>query len=684
MCINREMDTTNQNHYQNHTSFPDPAIINEFRPEQDSKQFYVFLSSVLDGIGDGVVIVDRDYRILSANKGYLMQAGGACENVVGRHCFEVSHHMDAHCTGKGHECPVRIVFETGRSAKAMHVHYDRQNNEIFVECQAYPIKSASGHVIRAIEILNDVTERILLERKLKESEKKYRDLYDNSPDGYFSLDENGTIVEVNQTFLGMVGLPRDEVVGKKCIENLLTDESVTICKTKFPELKKKGRMTNLELSLVRKGGSPLPVMMTATSVYASDGSFVMGRAMVRDISDRKQAEEEKRGLQEQLFQSQKLEALGTLAGGIAHDFNNLLASILGYASLAKTDMSEDNPLYRHVDIIEMASLRASELTQQLLAFARGGKCDAKPNDVNIIVREVAALLSRTLDKSIVLNLEAVQNLPSVLCDAGQLQQAILNTCINGRDAMPRGGTLTIRTTNIHLEIKDVQHFVDVSPGDYVRIAVSDTGVGMDRQTQQHIFEPFFTTKEKGTGLGLSLVYGIIKKHHGFIQVFSEAGKGSTFEINLPACSAEEVCVKKGEDMELHRGGGTVLIVDDEPLVAELAGDILRRFGYGVLTAGAGEEAVNLYQQKSREIVAVVLDIVMPGMDGKEVFQRLRTINPEVKVVVSSGYSHDRDADRLLEQGAAAFVQKPYRIADLIRVVNETVGTQDRTKGHGEP
>ncbi len=676
------MDTTNQNPYQHQAGFPDPAIIHDFRPEKDSKQFYALLSSVLDGIGDGVVIVDRDYRILSANKGYLMQAGGECENVVGRHCYEVSHHRNAHCTGRGHECPVRIVFETGRSAKAMHVHYDRQNNEIYVECHAYPIKSASGQVVRAIEILNDVTERILLERKLKESEKKYRDLYDNSPDGYFSIDENGAIVEVNQTFLGMVGLLRDEVVGNKCIENLLTDESVLICKTKFPELKKKGRMTNLELTLVRKGGSSLPVTMNATAVYAMDGSFVMGRAMVRDISDRKQAEEEKRGLQEQLFQSQKLEALGTLAGGIAHDFNNLLASILGYASLAKTDMPEDDPLYRYVDIIEMASLRASELTQQLLAFARGGKYDAKPNDINIIVREVAALLSRTLDKSIILNLETAPNLQSVLCDAGQLQQAILNTCINGRDAMPRGGTLTMRTSNIHLEIKDVQHFVDVSPGDYVRIAVSDTGVGMDRRTQQHMFEPFFTTKEKGTGLGLSLVYGIIKKHNGFIQVFSEAGKGSTFEISLPACSAEEVRVQKGEDMELHRGGGTVLIVDDEPLVAELAGDILRRFGYGVLTAGTGEEAVNLYQQKSREIVAVVLDIVMPGMDGKEVFQRLRAINPEVKVVVSSGYSHDRDADRLLEQGAAAFVQKPYRIADLIRVVNETVGAQDRTKGQG--
>jgi two-component system cell cycle sensor histidine kinase/response regulator CckA len=651
-----------------------------FRLEEDNRQYLALLSSVLDGIGEGVVVMDREYRILTANKGYLVQAGSDIEDVVGRHCYEVSHRFDSPCTANGHECPVRIVFETGRSAKALHVHYDLENRGIYVECQAYPIRDSSGQVIRAIETINDVTERVLLERKVKESEEKYRDLYDNSPDGYYSLADNGLIVEVNRTFLGMLGYHRDEVVGKQYIESLLAGESVQICRTKFPELKKRGRMTNLELNLVRKGGSLLPVMMNATAVYDGDGAFIVSRCMVRDISDRKEAEEERRRLQEQLFQSQKLEALGKLAGGVAHDFNNLLASILGYASLAKTDLAEDDPLYRHVDIIETASLRASELTQQLLAFARGGKYDAKPNDANAIVREVAALLSRTVDKSIELNLETERNLRPVICDSGQIQQAILNTCINGRDAMPRGGSLTIRTANVHLEVKDVQYFVDVPPGDYMRITVSDTGIGMDRQTQQHMFEPFFTTKEKGTGLGLSLLYGIIKKHNGFIQVYSEPGKGSTFEINLPACTGEETCVQKGEDMELQRGCGVVLVVDDEPHVTELAGDILRRFGYEVLRAGTGEEAVNLYQQKSQEIVAVVLDIVMPGMDGREVFKRLRTINPGAKVIVSSGYSHDRDADDLLEQGAAGFVQKPYRIAELVRVVNETVGVSDGAKG----
>ncbi len=650
--------------------------------EEDNRQYLALLSSVLDGIGEGVVVMDREYRILTANKGYVVQTGSDIQGVVGRHCYEVSHHFDSPCTINGHECPVRTVFETGRSAKAMHVHYDLQNREIYVECQAYPIRDSSGQVIRAIETINDVTERVLLERKLKESEKKYRDLYDDSPDGYYSLAENGLIVEVNRTFLGMLGYRRDEVVGKKCIENLLADESVKICRAKFPELKKKGRMANLELNLVRKEGTLLPVMMNAAASYDSNGAFVVSRCMVRDISDRKKAEEERRRLQEQLFQSQKLEALGTLAGGVAHDFNNLLASILGYASLAKADLAEDDPLYRHVDIIETASLRASELTQQLLAFARGGKYDPKPNDVSAIVREVAALLSRTMDKSIVLNLETERNLRPVFCDSGQIQQAILNTCINGRDAMPKGGTLTITTANVHLEIKDVQYFVDVPPGDYVRISVSDTGIGMDRQTQQHMFEPFFTTKEKGTGLGLSLVYGIIKKHNGFIQIYSEPGKGSTFELNLPACSGEETCAKKGEDMELHRGSGIVLVVDDEPLVTELAGDILQRFGYEVLRAGNGEEAVSLYQLKSQEVVAVVLDIVMPGMDGREVFQKLRTINPGAKVIVSSGYSHDRDADELLEQGAAGFVQKPYRIAELIRVVNQITGGSDKAKGQG--
>ncbi len=645
------------------------------RLAEENRQAITSLSSVLEGIGEGVVVVDREYRVLAANGGYLAQVGTDRGQVVGKHCYEVSHHFDAPCKGSSHECPARTVFEAGTSSKAMHVHRDHQNHEVYVECHAYPLKDGSGQVVRAIETLTDVTERVRLEQRLKDSEEKYRDLYDHAPDGYYSLAGDGLIVEVNKTILDMLGYRREEVVRKKHIEALLSPESVKICRTRFPEFKKVGRVENLELTLVRKNGSLLPVMMNASAVYDGDGRFIMSRSVIRDITERKKADEEKRKLQEQLFQSQKLEALGTLAGGIAHDFNNLLASILGYASLAKTDLSPADPLFRNVDIIETAGLRASELTQQLLAFAKGGKFDAKPNNVNGIVGEVAALLASTIDKNISLKLRTDDHLRPVICDDGQIQQALLNICINGRDAMPEGGMLTIQTENINLEIKDVQYLVDVPPGDYVRISISDTGAGMDGQIQQHMFEPFFTTKDKGTGLGLSLVYGIVKKHNGFVQVFSEPGRGSTFEVNLPACTGEETCAKKGENMELHRGSGTILVVDDEPLVMELAKDILQRFGYTVLMAGSGKEAVALFEKRSHEIAAVLLDMVMPGMDGREVFHRMRSINPQLAVVVSSGYSHDRDADDLLEQGAAGFVQKPYRIAELMRVVNEAIGNK---------
>jgi PAS domain S-box-containing protein len=640
--------------------------------EEENRQSLDLLASVLEGIGEGVVVMDREYRILTANKGYLSQVGKTREDILGKHCYEVSHHFDSHCMHNGHHCPVKTVFETGSPAQAMHIHYDHQNQEIFVECHAYPIKDSAGNVIRAIETLNDVSERVRLEQKLKDSEEKYRDLYDNAPDGYYSLAGNGMIVEANRTFLNMLGYRRDEVVGKLYVKDLLSHESAQTCHKKFPEFKKAGQMRNLELTMIKKDGSLLPVTMHATAVYDGDGNFVMSRSVIRDITERKGIDEEKRKLQEQLFQSQKLEALGTLAGGIAHDFNNLLASILGYASLAKTDLHPDNPVYQHVDIIETASLRASELTQQLLAFARGGKYDAKPTDVNAIVREVVALLSRIIEKNITIVLAADTNLRRAICDSGQIQQAILNICINGRDAMPRGGRLTITTANVHLEIKDVQFFVDVPPGDYVRISVSDTGMGMDRETRERLFEPFFTTKEKGTGLGLALAYGIIKKHGGFIQVFSEPGKGSTFEVNLLACMSDETCVKKKDIVSLRRGTETILVVDDEPMVKDLARDVLKRYGYTVLTAGGGEEAIETFQQRSGEIDAVILDMVMPTMEGREVFRRLQEIKPGVKVIVSSGYSHDRDADDLFEQGARSFVQKPFRIAELVRVVGEVM------------
>jgi PAS domain S-box-containing protein len=644
----------------------------ERRLEEENRQSLDLLASVLEGIGEGVVVMDREYRILTANKGYLSQVGKTREDILGKHCYEVSHHFDSHCMHNGHECPVKTVFETGSPAQAMHIHYDHQNQEIYVECHAYPIKDSAGNVIRAIETLNDVSERVRLEQKLKDSEEKYRDLYDNAPDGYYSLAGNGMIVEANRTFLNMLGYRRDEVVGKLYVKDLLSHESAQTCHKKFPEFKKAGQMRNLELTMIKKDGSLLPVTMHATAVYDGDGNFVMSRSVIRDITERKGIDEEKRKLQEQLFQSQKLEALGTLAGGIAHDFNNLLASILGYASLAKTDLHPDNPVYQHVDIIETASLRASELTQQLLAFARGGKYDAKPTDVNAIVREVVALLSRIIEKNITIVLAADTNLRRAICDAGQIQQAILNICINGRDAMPRGGRLTITTANVHLEIKDVQFFVDVPPGDYVRVSVSDTGMGMDRETRERLFEPFFTTKEKGTGLGLALAYGIIKKHGGFIQVFSEPGKGSTFEVNLLACMSDETCLKKKDIVNLRRGTETILVVDDEPMVKDLARDVLKRYGYTVLTADGGEEAIETFQQRSGEIDAVILDMVMPAMEGREVFHRLQEIKPGVKVIVSSGYSHDRDADDLLEQGARGFVQKPFRIAELVRVVGEVM------------
>lgn len=642
------------------------------RLEKENKESFDFLASVLEGIDEGVVVMDRDYRILAANSRYVKQVGKNLSELVGTTCYQASHHFDTPCVQNGQECPVKTMFETSTSAHAIHIHYDHQGKEVYVECNAYPMKDASGSVVRAIETIRDITEKVRLEHRLKESQEKYQDLYDRAPDGYYSIGEDGLIVEVNQTFLDMLGYRRDEVVGVMYLENLLSEESVGVCHIKFPELKRLGSLRNVEISLKKKDESMLPVMVSASAVFNGEKRFVMSRCMIRDITDRKKADEEKEKLQDQLYQSQKLEALGTLAGGIAHDFNNLLASILGYASLAKADLAQDHPVSQHLDIIETASLRASELTQQLLAFAKGGAYNPVPNDVNAIAQEVATLLSRTIDKNITIELDLEEHLRPALCDAGQIQQAILNMCINGRDAMEKGGTLTIKTKNGYLSPQTAQFMVDVAPGDYVCISVADTGAGMDRETREHIFEPFFTTKKNGTGLGLALAYGIIKKHNGFIHVYSSLGRGSLFQVNIPACLIEEPSTKKRETVELRTGTETVLIVDDEPMITDLARDILRRYGYRVLIAGSGEEALEIYQGRTGEIAVVILDIVMPGMDGREVFGRLRTLNPEAKVIVSSGYDHDRVADDLLKQGAVGFAQKPYRIAELVALVGEVL------------
>lgn len=397
--------------------------------------------------------------------------------------------------------------------------------------------------------------------------------------------------------------------------------------------------------------------------------------------ERERREKEKEELKEQLFQSQKMEAIGTLAGGIAHDFNNLLSGILGYASYGKMLLPENHPVRMHLEVIERSAERSAELVQQMLGFSRGGKYEVKPVNCNDIVEEAVKLLSRTIDKAISLETRLCPDLPLILADAVQIQQVILNLCINARDAMPQGGRLILDTQSVTIDEFDSRKHLGAKPGRYVVVNITDTGVGIDQNIRRRIFEPFFTTKDKGkgTGLGLAMVYGIVKNHGGHISFQSEKGNGTHFTVFFPAADESATIVNHPDKVEIPGGNETILLIDDEDTIRELGKEVLETLGYSVVLAADGMEAVGLYTEMKGKIDLIILDIVMPRIGGKETFKKLKSMNPDVKVIISSGYSIDGEAQEILNSGASAFIQKPYKITEISLLIRRVLESAPAAK-----
>jgi two-component system cell cycle sensor histidine kinase/response regulator CckA len=397
-----------------------------------------------------------------------------------------------------------------------------------------------------------------------------------------------------------------------------------------------------------------------------------------DITERKRMEQEMASLQEQLRQAQKMEAIGRLAGGIAHDFNNALTVIRGNCQLSLLDLHEADPLYGNLKEIEQSVERAARLTQQLLAFSRKQIMQMKVVDPNALIEDLQKILRRILGEDIELTTFLEEGVGKVRVDPGQMEQAVINLAVNARDAMPRGGKLTIETANVELDEAYARDHVAVTPGPYVMLSVSDTGVGMSPEVRERAFEPFFTTKEagKGTGLGLSMVYGIVKQSGGNIWVYSEMGKGTTFKIYLPRVEGP-VEERREETLEdIPQGSETILVVEDEEVVRKLAVRLLRKQGYKVLEASDGGKAFMLCEQYDERIDLILSDVVLPGMDGRRVVERLQKIHPEAKALYMSGYTDNVIAHHgMLEQGIH-FIQKPFTVGSLARKVREVIDGKD--------
>ena len=533
---------------------------------------------------------------------------------------------------------------------------------------ATPTRSGENLLFNGITL--DVTERKRMEEMSRQSEEKFYKVFTTTPDCIAITRVNDEkIMEVNLGFEEVTGWTREEVLGRTSSDiNLWHDLAER--NRMIAELKAGRDVLHREAMFRRKDGSLINVIYSARAIHIDGESSII--FVLHDITDLRRLEEERQKLEEQLFQSQKMDAIGQLASGVAHDFNNILTGIQGNASLIMMDYNAEHLHYQRLSRIEENVKRGAKLTKQLLGFARGGKYEIRTLDVNDLVRKNAQLFTETR-KEIEADFELQDNVCPVEADAGQIDQVLLNIYINAGHAMPGGGNLHIRTANVTLPEKDAQAF-EIPPGDYVRISISDTGTGMDQATLKRIFEPFFTTKAKqgGTGLGLASAYGIIRNHGGAITVQSEPGCGATFIIYLPVSGKEVDGESSSGFGNLVSGSGVILLVDDEPLILDSASEMLKMLGYTVYPAPTGQEALSIYMEKQNLIDLVILDMILPGMNGAQILKMLKDINPGVRVILSSGYSMQGDARNVMDMGCAGFIQKPYSFADLSALVNKTI------------
>lgn len=514
----------------------------------------------------------------------------------------------------------------------------------------------------------EIAERKRAEEGLRENEEKYRQLFEMESDAIFLVaKETGQILEVNAAGETMYGYGREELLAMKN-----TDLSAEPDATRKATLEQR---LHIPIRYHRKkDGMVFPVEMAA-SHFTLQGREVHVVA-IRDISSRMKAEQERERLGAQLLQAHKMEAVGTLAGGIAHDFNNLLQVVQGYVELLVMDKQPGEPDQQALQEIILAVRRGAELTRQLLTFSRKIESRLQPMDLNGTVERIKALLSRTIPKMIQIDLNLNHNLPPIHADSSQIEQVLMNLSLNARDAMPEGGRLLIETEALTIDEEDQRFHPEIAPGRYALLKISDTGHGMDAETLEHIFDPFFTTKEvgQGTGLGLAMVYGIVKNHDGYIHCYSEPNRGTTFRAYLPIADIIEEASQKPAD-ELIRGGSeTVLIVDDEAPIRDYGEKVLTRHGYRTLTAQDGKKALEIYEAQRAKIDLVILDLIMPGMGGRQVLKEILSLNPAAKIIIASGYSLNSPPPPEEEPhtGVRSFIHKPYEMRQLLRVVRQVL------------
>jgi PAS domain S-box-containing protein len=626
--------------------------------------------SILNSTADGIITIDERGTVRSFNRSAERMFGYRAEEVIGKNVkmLAPSPYRDEH---DGY------LDRYLRSDEARIVGRERDLEGQRKDGTRFPMslrvtEVEDGRDRMFIGTVQDISERKRAEKALRESERKYRTIFEAAPGGICVTGQDGRILDANQSFLDLFGYTREEITGLNA-EDFYVDPANRVRFQRAMEAE--GRVTDFEAKLRKKDGTELDCLLTTTVRRDTHGSRSGYLGIVVDVTEQKRVEL-------QLRLSQRLEAVGRLAGGVAHDFNNVLMAIMGSSELLLSDLGDTHPGRAEVHQIQHAARRAADLTRQLLAFARRELVEPRVLNLNAVVADAEKMLRRLIGEDIQLVTVLQHELWSVKADPGQIEQVIVNLVVNARDAMPEGGQLTLETANVDLDEAYAHQHVPSEPGSYVMLAVSDTGRGFDEQTRARIFEPFFTTKEagKGTGLGLATVYGIVKQAGGYIWVYSEPGHGSTFKVYLPRVDVgvdvpEEVSRPAVADAagEVLRGTETVLVVEDESAVRALLCEFLRRYGYTVLEASHATEALDISSRHDGRIGLLVTDVVMPRISGPELAEQLMLSRPGLKVLYVSGYADRAIVEHGMVRAQEAYLQKPFPPDVLLRKVRELLG-----------
>jgi len=526
--------------------------------------------------------------------------------------------------------------------------------------------------------IGSVIQRHQAEQELVKTRDFLENIFNTTADGIMVSDARGYLVSVNRALEKMLGFSGDELIGKHTSELGPQDEHhYELGMHMLTDLREKGFINNFEAEWLRKDGTLLPIELGISRLQDRAGTNLGAVSVIRDISERKQTQQEKARLEAQLYQSQKMEAVGHLAGGIAHDFNNILTAIMGYGSLLQAKLKEDDPLRNNVDQILTSAERAAALVRSLLAYSRKQIINPQPVRINDIVINVENMLHRIIGEDIDLQTVLSEQDTTVVADAGQVEQILINLATNARDAMPAGGSLTITSAVAEMGGEFIKAHGYGTQGIYILLTVSDTGDGMDEKTQRQIFEPFFTTKEvgKGTGLGLSTVYGIVKQHNGYINCYSEPGRGTTFKIYLPLVKTADPAVQPSAIATppvLKGGSETILLAEDDDDLRKLIKQVLEDFGYTVIETKDGDEAVKLFMTHRGTINLLLLDVIMPKKNGREAYTEIQKIEPAIKTLFTSGYTADIIHKQGLLENGLEFIVKPVSPTELLKKVRDVL------------